>query len=111
MSDTIAVPLDFLTKANLGDTAQPLCPACVGGHLHPYKVTIPLNVMPGHGWKGVDYIEGFVAVCVGDQFERIAAEKDGRTPAMVNPCPPCGFSLPMTPRTYEQDRREREASQ
>lgn len=106
MSDTIAVPLDYLAKANHDDTGQPLCPSCKGGRLHPYMVTMSLNFVTG--WHGVDYLVGWVAVCVGDRNQRAEAKKRGYEPTFVEPQPPCGFSMQMMPRTYEQDRRERE---
>jgi len=58
VSDTIAVPLDFLNAAN-GGNGRPLCPACNGGRLHPYKVTFNLtglnpegNTAAFGGWWG-----------------------------------------------------------
>lgn len=51
MSGTTAVQSDVLAEANDGITGQPLCPACVGGYLHPYLVEISL---PFGGWHGAD---------------------------------------------------------
>ena len=99
MSDTTAVPSDYLARANHdrvppeGNAGRPLCPACPGGRLHPYQVTIGLNVVGG--WKGVDYLEGWVAVCVG------ARARDG---VVARDVAPCGFTLPMTPKTWETTR-------
>jgi len=103
VSDTTAVPLAYLATANYdrvppeGQGGRPLCPACVGGRLHPYMVEIGLT--QATGWHGVDYLVGWVAVCVG------AKAADG---VMAVDVEPCGFSLPMTPRTYAGDRAERE---
>lgn len=100
MSDTTAVPSAYLARANDdrlppdGQGGNPLCPACIGGRLHPYQVTIGLNT--GHSWKGVDYLVGWVAVCKG------AKAADG---VMASDHAPCGFSLPMTPHTYAEDAR------
>jgi hypothetical protein len=109
MSDTWAVPTDFLAQANMSaDSGQPLCPGCNGGRLHPYKVTIGLeglnpegNRAPYGGWHGVDYLEGWVAVCVGNAAanrklsERYAALDE--EPPVDPEVPACGFSMPMTP--------------
>lgn len=98
MSGTTAVPSDYLAKAARGGSdGRPLCPACSYGRLHPYKVTIGLQVV--HGWSGADYLTGWVAVCQG--------AKAGEN-FIVADQPPCGFTLPMTPHTYEQDRRKAE---
>lgn len=101
MSDTTAVPLDYLAAANYdrvppeGQGGRPLCPACVGGRLQPYQVEIGLTKVTG--WQGVDYLMAWVAVCVG------AKTRDGVAAIDLQPC---GFSLPMTPHTYAGDRRE-----
>lgn len=89
MSETIAVPSDHLARAAMdGSDGRPLCPACSGGRLYPYKVTIGLQAV--YGWSGADYLEGWVAVCRGAKAGEHYAEVD---------LPPCGFTLPMTPHT------------
>jgi hypothetical protein len=99
VSDTIAVPADYLAKASMdGSDGTTLCPACKFGRLHPFFVSFPLNVGAARGWHGADYLVGFVAVCQGAKAGEHYIETDQA---------PCGFSLPMTARTYEQDRRER----
>jgi hypothetical protein len=109
MSDTIAVKLEFLAKANMsGDTGQPRCPGCRGGRLHPYRVTINLTGLDPEGsaasyggWYLVEYLEGWVAVCVGNEaanrkIREVYAGYGEEAP--VDPeVPPCGFSMPMTP--------------
>lgn len=88
MSETTAVPTDWLVRAHMGqDNVQPMCPGCPTGRLHPYRVTIPLTVGVDR-WNGVDYLEGWVAVCQGAKAGEHFVETDQ---------PPCGFALPMTP--------------
>lgn len=97
MSETRAVQSDYLAKAAMdGSDGRPMCPGCTFGRLHPYKVTIGLNFV--QGWSGADYLEGWVAVCQGAKAGEHFIETDQ---------PPCGFSLPMTPHTYEGDRKAR----
>lgn len=98
MTGTTAVPAAHLAQvarlAGGGSTGAPLCPACYGGHLHPYKVEISLSEGI-RDWEGADYLIGWVAVCIGNRNYR-----DGLEPAEreeIELMPPCGFSLPMTP--------------
>jgi len=94
MSDTIAMPQSLLEKCNLGESPNPLCPACGHGRLHPYYVSFSTSVMPGAGWYGADYLNGFVGVCVG--IKNSPHVKDAE---------PCGFSMQLTPgRTGRMDR-------
>jgi hypothetical protein len=94
VSDTIAVPADYLAKAAMdGSDGTTLCPSCKFGRLHPFVVTIGLNVVKG--WRGADYLVGWVAVCRGAKAGEHYVEVDQA---------PCGFSLPMTPHTYAQGR-------
>ncbi len=99
MTGTTAVPLETLAKAGMAtDSGQPMCPRCKIGFLHPYMVDIGLEV-DGESWYGVDYLIGWVAVCVGnaddvDARERIYRQAKELPPAEVVH-PPCGFSLPM----------------
>jgi hypothetical protein len=86
MSDTIAMPQDLLERCNLGGGANPLCPACPSGRLHPYYVSFSTSIMPGTGWYGADYLNGFVAVCMGIRDSPHFAD-----------APPCGFSMPLVP--------------
>lgn len=76
---------------------KPLCPACIGGRLHPYKVTISLSdgIRP---YDNVDYLEGWVAVCRGNRDYWDTLEESERGEVSITP--PCGFSLPMTPRLW-----------
>lgn len=89
-SNTWAVPSDVLANPYHGASGQPLCPACVGGRLHPYLVEISLSDHPS-GWHGANYLTGWVAVCVGTQVG---------DPAFAEAAPACGFSMPMTPHRY-----------
>jgi len=73
-----------------GRNPLPLCPGCTGGRLHPYKVSI--NLGP-HGWQGVEYLDGWVAVCIGDHNPH---------GYLVEPAKPCGFSMPMTPHRSQR---------
>ncbi len=99
MSDTIAMPLELLDTVNHGN-GQPLCPGCVGGRLHPYKVTFGTNQMlTGMGWQFTDFLEGFVAVCVGNRDHRRAwAKRDPEVSSddLGPEVPACGFSMPLT---------------
>jgi hypothetical protein len=116
MADTIAVPLDFLAQANMsGSSGQPLCPSCIGGRLHPYRVTINLTGLkpegsgePYGGFYGVEYLEGWVAVCVGnEQANRKTREsyaKYDEEPPVDPEVPACGFSMPMNPRSRSEVR-------
>lgn len=61
----------------------PLCPACISGRLHPYKVEISLGPL---GYEGVGYLDGWVAICRGEEDQETGEEL----------VPPCGFSMPMT---------------
>lgn len=106
MSETRAVSLDFLANANRdhGGSGQPLCPACKGGRLHPYVVTISLAEIPGMGlgFQGVDSLSGWVAVCVGSEIHNRANREHYEANGWdwdsdVEDLPACGFSMPMTP--------------
>lgn len=77
---TTAVPTSLLTQ---GGERRALCPACVGGRLHPYRVELNLG-----GWQGFDQADGWVAVCDGSQPD--LGESD-------EPAEPCGFAMPITP--------------
>lgn len=97
MSSTWAVGLDLLGYK--GDaTEQPLCPACHGGRLHPYAVSFnfPLAAPTGlfHTHEAVDYLEGWVAICVGNrQYLRDRDPKATGVPEV----PACGFTMSLTP--------------
>lgn len=103
MSTTWAIPSDWLARSNrTSTTGRPLCPACKGGYLHPYKVEMSLSADP-QGWHGVNALVGWVAVCFGNKDEaehsRRLYEEAGETPPEDDPLhEPCGFSMPMTPR-------------
>lgn len=98
MSETRAVPLEQLVRANLGQGPYPLplCPACIGGRLYPYQVTIRVGLS--------DWIEGWVAVCVGnDDYKRAVAVQyrgihDPNSDDYQPDVEPCGFSMAMTPQ-------------
>lgn len=86
-------------------TEQPLCPACHGGRLHPYSVTFEFpTVINGLHFTSerVDWLEGWVAVCVGNASYRrdIVAQyaKVGETYEPEDEVPPCGFAMPLTPK-------------
>lgn len=79
---TTAVPASLMQQFGQG---RALCPACVGGRLHPFHVVLNLG-----GFLGYDAAVGWVAVCAGSQPE--LGENDLREPAQ-----PCGFSMPITP--------------
>lgn len=86
MSDTIAMPSEFLKQCHFGQDGNPLCPACTNGRLHPYYVSFRTSLVPGAGWYGADYLNGFVAVCVGVKGSEYFKDAD-----------PCGFSMPLQP--------------
>lgn len=101
MSETRAVTSEWLARSNGGTatTGRPLCPACVEGYLHPYRVEIGLSAEPG-GWGGVGALVGWVAVCRGNRDERENRRRlyveAGETPPDDDPeCEACGFSMPM----------------
>jgi hypothetical protein len=102
---TTAVNLDLI---GYNDGDQPLCPSCISGRLHPYAVTFSLaRAVNGvhHTSERVDWLEGWVAVCVGNRDyrryqEKLAAEYPNEPDwqhidSLVEPC---GFSMPLTPR-------------
>lgn len=101
MTGTRAVTSEHLAltarRNGAGDLGKPLCPACYGGRLHPYKVTISLSDGV-KGWDGTDYLEGWVAVCRGnrDYWDTLEGSERGE----VSITPPCGFSLPMTAHVW-----------
>jgi len=88
VSDTIAMPSELLKTCHLGQDGNPLCSACPSGRLHPYYVSFRTSLTPGAGWYGADYLNGFVAVCVGVKDSEYFADAD-----------PCGFSMPLVPGT------------
>jgi hypothetical protein len=108
VSETLAVPLDWLDDANGYGNGQPLCPSCQAGRLHPFKVTVGLSA-GGDGWSGVDYLEGWVAVCRGngdylrqqrqvrDSYPQDADGLAAEPGTDELEQPPCGFSMPMQP--------------
>lgn len=91
-------------------TEQPLCPACIGGHLHPYAVTFGFpTVVNGLHFTSerVDYLEGWVAVCVGNKaYHKAMVEQYAKTDEEYDPDgeieikPGCGFSMALTPKTH-----------
>lgn len=98
MTGTRAVPLSALPALNGGHgTGQPLCPACNGGRLHPYEVTV---IVPGT--TGVEALvgktlTGWVAVCKGnaDYLRHPDYQEDAEG---LELSPPCGFSMTLQPR-------------
>lgn len=101
MAETYAIALDTLVAAAYGDAmdAQPLCPGCIGGRLHPYRVTIPLGFP---GFQGVETLTGWVARCVGNaDYIRAVQKLVEQHPGIDMPVPDlvesCGFAMPMTP--------------
>lgn len=78
---TTAIPTTLLTQ--FGDR-RALCPACVGGRLHPYKVSINLG-----GFEGYRHGSGFVAVCAGARPDLDECEE---------PIEACGFAMAITPQ-------------
>lgn len=93
MSETHAVPSEWLARAAMGGgDGTTLCPACTFGRLHPFKITIGLTVGID-AWHGANYLEGWVAVCRGAKAGEHFVEVDQAS---------CGFSLPMTPRTWDR---------
>lgn len=109
MEGTTAVKLDQLGYS-CDATEQPLCPACNGGRLHPYAVTFtfPMVIRGLHYTsERVDYLEGWVAVCVGNKAaiqattERLAGyvtDDDPYEPEAE--VPPCGFTMNLTPKQH-----------
>ena len=116
MTETRAVPLAWLSGAvgaGYAVTGQPLCPACIRGYLHPYRVQIGLR-NAGMPYSGVSYLDGWVAVCVGNADANRAKEQmyaaaaaqaaenggddsDYRLePGDLVDVAPCGFSMPMS---------------
>lgn len=99
MAETYAIDLDMLVRASMGDPldAQPLCPACRDGRLHPYRVTIPLGFP---GFQGVQALTGWVARCVGNgDYVRAMQKMREKYPDVWVPeeVESCGFVMPMTP--------------
>jgi hypothetical protein len=83
---TTAVPASLITG---GSKRRALCPNCVGGRLHPYKLIVDLG-----GVDGYAYGTAWVAVCEGSSLE--LAEDMGDVPVER-----CGFSVPLTPHRSE----------
>lgn len=104
MSGTIAVDASRLGFP--GFTGEPLCPACMGGRLHPYVVTFELPAT-GVNYTGelVDSLSGWVAICVGNR--RYLRDRARRLAEVGAPVPeeievqPCGFSMPLTPHVRQ----------
>jgi hypothetical protein len=94
---TTAVTLDALRTLNMDyGTGQPLCPACHGGRLHPYQVSIRVpGTGPAERVIG-QVIQGWVAVCQGNADYLRALAADGEDEG-VDPLEPCGFSMPLYP--------------
>lgn len=80
---TTAIPTSLIVDQSAG-VRRSLCPACVGGRLHPHKVEVNLG-----GFQGYSSAFGWVAVCVG---------ADPAVDGSEQRIEPCGFSLPVTPR-------------
>lgn len=105
MSEMRAMPLDLLAARNEAGygSGQPLCPACIHGRLHPYRVTIGLG-----GYQGVDYLDGWVAMCVGNAEDNQLTVEQLRRAGEVDPkpmaadVPPCGFTMAMTPGRFQR---------
>lgn len=104
MSQTRAVPWKVLETANRTlPFALPLCPRCRVGYLQPFHVTIGLRGGGVTGFEGADFLEGWTAICHGNQpFRETVAEMarnvtghDDELPE-VEVSPACGFSMPMT---------------
>jgi hypothetical protein len=98
VSERRAVPLDLLQRANAGQldgTGQPLCPACLTGRLHPYRIDIHLG-----DFAGTRRLTGWLAKCVGNRDANVAKaqmyEKAGEPAPQTFDIEPCGFSMPMT---------------
>lgn len=79
---TTAVPMS-LVVAEDGSRRRALCPSCIGGRLHPYKIQIDLG-----GFEGISHLTGWVAVCAGSRADLGESQVD---------LPACGFSTPLTP--------------
>lgn len=84
MTGTSAVPHDLLQRTAGGHYSPPLCPACVGGRLHPYVVEFFLGYP---GFHGAQWLSGWVAVCKGGKAGEHFLEVD---------VPACGFSMALT---------------
>lgn len=104
MSETRAVPLALLESANRTlPFALPLCPRCLNGYLQPFHVTIGLRGGGSAGFEGADFLEGWVAICHGNQpfreavaaMTREATGQDDDLPE-IEVSPACGFTMPMT---------------
>lgn len=103
MSETRAVPLTQIVAANMqGPYPLPLCPACIGGRLYPYRVTISVGSVGAY--CDADWLEGWVAVCEGNAAYKRAWHEafPGHDNSHDEDIPPCGFSMPMTPRRHER---------
>ena len=101
---TTAVPQDMLGYAK-DATEQPLCPACHGGRLHPYAVQFDFpTIVDGLHYTSerADWLEGWVAVCVGNQAAEKATAaqyaKMGETYEPNDLALPCGFTMALTPK-------------
>lgn len=82
-----------------GPYPLPLCPACHGGRLYPYRVTIAVSAV--RDYYGAHWIEGWIAVCVGNKdYKREWALAFPGDASDEDDVPPCGFSMSMTPHQY-----------
>lgn len=113
MEGTNAVPLAALAAANSHLTGQPLCPSCIGGYLHPYRVALSLPGKYEGGFCGAETLIGWVLVCKGNRdYNREYAklprdpDDDGPDPEPPVEVAPCGFSMPVT--AYRWDLAERQ---
>lgn len=95
MTGTTAVPSDVLEQAAMQGPGggNPLCPACVGGRLHPYKVEFSLGPP---GYQGAIGLTGWVAVCKGNIPHRRRIAEAGLEDWETGDQEPCGFSMPLT---------------
>jgi hypothetical protein len=92
VSFTTAVPDEVLAAANPGGTGLPLCPACHLGRLRPYKVEVQVSDAP-RGWDGVNYLFGWVLVCLAQDGAETELHPLG-----------CGFTMPVTAHRYNAPR-------
>lgn len=79
---TMAVSTDLISNYHAG-VNRSYCPACRGGRLHPYKLSVNLG-----GFQGMASGSAWVAVCAGADPALHESEE---------PLKPCGFSVPLVP--------------